>query len=221
MATTTPEPMESLEPTQTMSEQEKFYHDRTYLASIFILVMLALGVVTLGTLLLLRGVTSPSPVFFALTDQGQLVQEVPLDQPNMEDNILLDWVAEAVMSINTFNFINYTTVMNESKEYFTSEGYASYQTAMATNKIPDQVVAQKLVMKAAPTDAPQITKAGPFGGRYLWKVKIPMVFRFQNMTLDTFTAIDITLLVLRVPTIQAANGILILKYDLDVKGRRT
>ena len=77
---------------------------------------------------------------------------------------------------------------------------------------------KKYVLRAIATDAPQVLLEKPFAGRYMWKIRIPMQFRYQNVKTDFGSLFEITLIVMRVPTAQSPNGVLILKYDLELKG---
>lgn len=198
-------------------EQEKFYSDR--LGSILIITLLSIGVVVVLFFLLIfsQSVSSPSPTYFSATDENQLVQEMPLGEPGIQDNVLLNWVSEALMDVLTFNYVDYNRIIELGQQYFSPEGFESYKTVLANVKLIEKITEKKLVLKATPTDAPQITKEGPFAGRYLWKIKVPMQFQYQSMTSNIFDKADITILVMRVPTRFAPNGVAILKFDADIK----
>lgn len=200
-------------------EQARFYNDKY--ASILLLLLLlgALGAGLFGLLFLLRSTAFPAPTYFPATDLGQLLQETPLDQANIGDNVLLNWVTEGMMTSHTFNFMSYNAVMTKANEYFTPEGYANYKDALTKLKIIDRVLTKKLVLKATPTDAPQILLEKPFAGRYLWKIRIPMRFRYQNVTSDEMEPMAITIIVMKVPTSQSPTGVLILKYEIEALPR--
>ncbi len=198
-------------------EQDRYHEDKS--VRIVLLAMLSMGLTVgiLGLVMILRTSSLPPPVYFASGMNGALFPEKPLDQPSLEINELLNWVTEAMMASNTFNFIDLDSVMNAANVYYTKEGFASYKNALSNEKIPDTVIEKKFVLKATAMDAPQLLLEKPFAGRYMWKIKIPMQFRYQNVTTDFNNFFDVTLIVMRVPTIQSANGVLILKYDLVAK----
>lgn len=204
------------EPGKKIFEQEKFYHDRFFRLVLLLLLTASLSLGAFGVIYLLQDVSSPPPVYFSATDQGRLIEELPLDISNLESNVLLNWVTEAMMASNTFNFVNYQTVLNNARSYYTKEGFDSYNSALVNAKIVDRVVQKKYVLHAVPTDAPQVLLEKPFAGRYMWKIKIPMNFKYQNVS-DVFgDPMDITLIVMRVPNSESENGVLILKYDLQL-----
>lgn len=204
--------------TTVVVEQQRFYQDKSFFLS---LTALLLGILVLGLLaliVLLRGLAVPPPVFFESTALGQLLIEAPLDTPSIETNELLNWITQGMMLSNTFNYINYPAVAEAAKVLYTKDGFESYMAALKNSNLVTNVVQQKLVLKATPTDAPQLLLEKPFAGRYMWKIKIPMRFQYQNVRTDMSDLAEITLVVMRVPTTQSPNGVSILKYDLELKG---
>lgn len=201
---------------QKIFEQEKFYYDRFFQLVLLILLTIGLCLGAFGMIYLLRDISSPAPVYFNATEKGGLIEELPLDISNMDSNVLLNWVTEAMMASSTFNFINYQTILNNAKTYYTKEGFDSYNTALVNAKVVDRVVQKKYVLHSVPTDAPQVLLEKPFAGRYMWKIKMPMRFKYQNVTDNFGDAMDITLIVMRVPVSESENGVSILKYDLQL-----
>jgi intracellular multiplication protein IcmL len=199
-------------------EQQRFYQDKSLVLSIALLLLALLALGLFALIVLLRSITAPPPVIFEASPLGQLIVEAPLDTPSIKTNELLNWVAQGMMLANTFNYINYPAVTEAAKVLYTKDGFESYLNALKSTELVNKVVQQKLILKAVPTDAPQLLLEKPFAGRYMWKIKIPMRFQYQNVTTDMSDEAEITLVVMRVPTTQAPNGVLILKYDLDLKG---
>jgi len=200
-------------------EQERYHEDKSIQIIILALFSIALTVGIVGLIILLHSSVVPPPTYFAAMPNGALFPEKPLDQPGLETNELLNWITEAMMESNTFNFIDYNRVLDAASVYFTKEGYASYKNALATANIIDTVTQKKYVLRAVATDAPQLLLEKPFAGRYMWKIRIPMQFKYRNVRTEFGTLVEITLIVMRVPTAQSPNGVLILKYDLEQKGR--
>ncbi len=199
-------------------EQERYHEDKSIQIVILALFFIALTASIIGLIILLRNSVVPPPTYFTAMPNGALFPEKPLDQPSIETNELLNWIAEAMMESNTFNFIDYNSVLDAASVYFTKEGYDSYKSALAAAKVIDTVTEKKYVLRAIATDAPQVLLEKPFAGRYMWKIRIPMQFRYQNVKTDFGSLFEITLIVMRVPTAQSPNGVLILKYDLELKG---
>jgi len=200
-----------------VEERERFYHDR--IGSLLLLASLAGGLVVIFVILniFLYTISVPPPAYFQATEQGQILQEPPLDKPNLASNELLNWTVEAMMAAHTFNFMNYSRVLEDAKDYFTPEGYPEYLTAINNVGVLDRLKKDKLVLVSAAVAAPEILKEGPFANRYLWKVKVPLGFNYRNVVTNVVDNVNITLLILRVPTTQSPNGISILKYEIEYK----
>lgn len=203
-----------------ITEQDRFQLDSIAKISLITIVCAGVCVGLAVIFIMLMPIRSPETVYFKATDAGQLIQDVPLDKPNLPLNLLLNWVAENTMTMNTFNYIDYAGIIENAHEYFTTDGYDSYLAALRTNGILEQVLNKKFVLRAVPSSAPQVTKEGILANFYLWKIKIPMLFRYRNFDTDITDDVEITLLIVRVPTTEAPFGIRILKYDLEVKSVR-
>jgi hypothetical protein len=201
--------------TRVVIEQDKYVYDKYGYILILLAIVAVLATGLFGLLFLLRSTAFPPPTYFQATELNQLIQEPPLDKPNIQETVLLNWLAEAMMTDHTFNFINYPSVISAANTDFTPEGFASYKAVLTDKKYIDLVVSKKYVLKASATDAPQILLEKPFAGRYMWKIKIPMRFRYQNVTTDESKPVAITVIVMRVPTSQSPLGVSILKYDIE------
>jgi hypothetical protein len=196
-------------------EQEKFYGDKYFALFLFVGLLALLSAGLLQLIFLLRSTAAPPPTFFSVTESGALLEEAPLDKPNIDENVLLNWVAEAMMTVNTYNFVNYASAIEAAEAYFSKEGYATYKQFIERSGIVRNLVEKKLVLKATPLDSPHVVLGKVFAGRYMWKVKIPMRFRYQSVRFENYGEFEITLIVMRVPTRESSNGILILKYLLE------
>ncbi len=200
-------------------EREDFYRDKQGHLRLISFLLIVLAVSFGGVIFLLRSLSVPAPLYFSAEATKALVAEAPLDKPSIQKNELLNWVAEGMMKAYTLNFINYQANIDKASVYFTREGFATYQAAFVNTKILERLLADKLVLKAVPTDAPNIIVDEPFAGRYMWKIKLPMRFQYESVTRLFSEMVEVTLIVMRVPTSQSPNGVSILKINLDVVGR--
>jgi hypothetical protein len=205
------------EPTQTLTENDKFYGDKLGFLSILILFTIGLAVLFLFLTIALRPLKNPFPLFFKAGENGELIQEVALNQPNITTNILLNWVTESMIMSNTFNFVNYATRIESAREHFTPEGFESFTKALQDTQLLQTVINNKFVVRAMPTAAPQIVKEGELANRYLWKIKLPMVFQYRSVGSSLFDFADLSILVVRVPTTVSANGLKILRYEIIIR----
>lgn len=199
-----------------LTEQKLFYRDR--IQALFWTVLGIGGITVLLAcfmFVLLQKKISPTKIYFPASEQNQIIPEVPLDQPGIENNVLLTSVVESMNMAHTFNFMNYEGRMEKVKSYFTREGYEDYLEALIKMGLLKVMVQNKLVVFAMPLEVPQILKEGPFDNRYLWKVKAPMRFNYRNVQTQSDQQFDLVLLLVRVPTSESSLGFSIYKYEIQ------
>lgn len=204
------------EPAIKVKEREEYYRDK--LASLLTLIILS--AILCGILVIFNGILfyekeNPPKAYFRASDQKQILQEAPLDQAHIQTNILLSWIIEGMMNAHTFNFMNYTRLIQNAKEYFSEEGYRDYIGALNSIGLLDRLLREKLVLIGTPAEAPKILKEGVFANRYMWKIKVPMRFNYRNFSSNHEDLYNLILLVIRVSTEQSPNGVIIYKYQTE------
>lgn len=198
-----------------VNETVNFYRDRAFWIVGCLILLGILVCLLLQFNLFLRADIAPVPVIFQSTEEGALMAEQPLDVSNQQENALLNWVADLVMTINTFNFVNHKDMVQAGSIFFMPAGYAEYREALQKFKIVEKVLERKLVLKAMPLDAPHVVLEKVFAGRYMWKIQIPVQFKYQSVGFSDIDQYQITLIVMRVPVSEAQRGILVLKYAME------
>ena len=199
-----------------LTEQKLFYRDR--IQALFWTVLGIGGITVLLAcfmFVLLQKKISPTKIYFPASEQNQIIPEVPLDQPGIENNVLLTSVVESMNMAHTFNFMNYSRRMEKVKSYFTEEGYADYSQALTKIGLLELIVKNKLVILTMPLEVPQILKEGPFANRYLWKIKAPIQLNYRNVQTQSAQQFDLILLLMRVPTSESPLGVSIYKYEIQ------
>lgn len=210
-------PLSTKAPSVLQREQDRFYQDKLGLMLLLIALLAAITGLLIFLLLALQPLRNPPPVFFKASANGELIQELPLDQANITPNVLFNWLVQGMISAHSFNFVNYSSRLEAAREYFTPEGYDSFTRALAEAKILEHMLAEKYVFRGMPTAAPQIIKEGVLANRYLWKVKFPMNFQYRNVSGSLFDVADLSILLVRVPTSESPYGVKILQYELGIK----
>lgn len=180
--------------------RNEFYRDNfrrlvwLLLASILLNIALGIGVIYTGS-------KTPGNYFFATTEIGQLIPLYPTTQPVVSNSTILSWVSDNVPKIYQLDFINYRTQLNQLQGYFTPTGWQAFVSAYAPQL--KNLVDQKLVMSATPTDVPVITGGGVFDGVYKWQVQMPLVINLQQGNTQTTQKVLLTLVVERVNNVSA------------------
>ncbi len=225
-ATTPPPPAE---PTSTVVEEalahvllrNDFYRDSYHrmLSAFLLLLVVIAGLIGFTYFLYL---TRPTPHYFATTPDGKLIEMPALNQPNLQTNTLLQWATSAATAAYTFNFVNYKEALQAVSQYFTTAGYESFLQALKASNNLDAVKAKKLVVSAVPTGTPVILKKGLVRstGQYAWEVQLPLLISYQSVNDILRQDIVVTLLIVRVSTLDSPDGIGIERFIVE-EGRRS
>lgn len=161
--------------------------------------------------------TRPTPQYFATTPDGKLIDMIPLDQPNLQTNTLLQWATTAATSAYNFNFVNYKQALQEVGQYFTQPGYESFLKALKASNNLEAVKVKKLVVSAVPTGTPVILKKGVIKStnQFGWEVQMPMLISYQSANDLLKQDILVTLLIVRISTLESPDGVGIERFIVE------
>lgn len=150
----------------------------------------------------------PTPKYFATTVDGKIIRLTPLDSPNLTTNALLQWATEAATASYTFNFVNYRKALQDARKFFTERGYRNFISAQQQSNNLQAIREKKLVVSAVPTGVPVVLKEGVLSsGRYAWQVQIPMLIVYQSASEEFRQNVVLTLMIIRVPTLESEGGV--------------
>ncbi len=191
--------------------RNNFYRDsyrRVILVLLLSIILNVLLAIAGGYLFMYR----PNPQYFATTADGRVIKLVPLSQPNLSKRAVLQWAVQAATSAYSYNFVNYRKQLEEASNYFTPEGWQQFLKSLEASRNLKAVEAKKLVVSAVPTGAPVVVQEGLIRGRYAWKIQMPMLVTYQSASTQIQQSLFITMLVTRVPTLNAPKGIGIAQF---------
>jgi hypothetical protein len=183
--------------------------------------LLVIGLFLLGmtaSVLVLIGIAffkKPLPIYLPLTPDDQITQDVPLEKPNLPENVMLNWVNDVITSTLTFNFKNAQRVLDNARPAYTSTGYATLISTLKEKNILSDLQKDKWVYNCFATSAPQIQDARVVNERYIWTVLIPIRIQLDNMVQNLGKEWRVTVNVVRVPTLVAPMGFQIDSFSVD------
>ena len=154
----------------------------------------------------------PQAKYFATSINGRITPLSPLDKPNQADSAILQWANQAAIATFTYNFVNYQNELQSASRYFTRSGWGQFLTALRTSGNLDMVKSKKLIVSAVATRAPVILQKGPLGGRYAWRIQMPILVTYQSASEFKQQNNVVTILVKRVSTLETPRGIGISQY---------
>lgn len=210
-APTKPAPIPNSGALERVVLRNNFYRDnyRRLMVVCLGLILITLG---LGAWGFYERANKPPPQYFATTFDGKLIPLIPLDQPSLSDNQLLQWSTEAAVAAYTFNYVNYRKALQDVRIYFTKTGYQYFLKALRDSNNLQAVIDKKMIVSATPTGAPIILRKGILNdgteeGIYSWQVQLPMEIFFQSEQSPITQNIILTMIITRVPTLESPSGV--------------
>lgn len=194
-------------PLEVIIKRNEFYRDG-YRTLLRIAVMQ--GVIIFGLIALNIFITTsrePMDKYFATTEDGRLIPMLPLDQPNLSEPALMSWAAQAATESMTFSFNDFRRRLQDASRHFTKTGWESFTAALQKSRIMETVEASQQVVSAAPQGAPVILQEGVMGGRYVWRLQMPMLITYQSGTRARTDSWLVNMVVVRVPRLESPNGV--------------
>jgi hypothetical protein len=174
--------------------------------------LLIIGLFVMGMTLavvLLIGVAffkKPPPIYLALTPDDQITQDVPLEKPNLPENVMLNWVNDVITTTFTFNFKNAQRVLDNARPSYTSTGYAALMAMLKDKNILQDLQQEKWVYNCFATSAPQVQNERVIDDRYTWTVLLPIRIQLDNIRQSIGKEWRLILKVIRVPSLVAPMG---------------
>lgn len=199
---------------QAVVARNYFYRDN-YWRILLVTVLLLAVIGGLVAFIFYQRATRPTPKYFATTPSGELLELIPLNEPNLSTNTLLQWATQAATSSYTFNFVNYREALQNSRQYFTTDGYNNFLKALESSRNLEAVKTKKLVVSSVPTGVPIVVNEGQLAGRYAWQVEIPMLIAYQSATEVIRQNILLTMLITRISTLDSPKGIGISQFIVE------
>jgi len=196
-----------------------YFYQRVYQQMFQILAVLA-GIILMSVFVIYYLVTNPpQPEYFATTSSGKLIKLQPLSQPNLSRSALVQWVTEAIVESNSYDYANYRKQLQRASKYFTAKGYNSFTEALRSSGTLDLVKERKLLVRATVTESPVITGEATFNGRYAWKIEVPVSLSAENNSERRAEAYFATVVVIRASTLEFQEGVAINQIILSKRGR--
>jgi type IV secretory pathway component VirB8 len=198
--------------------QPNFKRDRLpdlLMIGLFVMGMTAAVVVLIGIAFFKK----PPPIYLALTPDDQITQDVPLEKPNLPENVMLNWVNDVITNTFTFNFKNVQRVLDTVRPAYTSTGYVALTKILQDKNILSDLDKEKWVYNCFATSAPQIQNEQVINDRYVWTVLIPIRIQLDNVRQQGIgKEWRVTLKVVRVPTLVGPMGFQIDDISVEEQG---
>lgn len=183
------------------------------LVRIVVLQSIAIGILTvvMGVALYV-GITKP-PQLLAITDTGRVIPLVPLDKPYVGDSRVVGFADECIRTAFSHDFLNFRQTLASASSCFTTDGSASFNTAIAP--LIQDLESRRMVM--TPTMQPAVVvRTFKRGGQvFSWVVQTKMTLNREgtrDRVIPTTYVVD--LVVERVSLEESVRGIAVSQINV-------
>ncbi len=193
------------------------YRNR-YRKALSTLKILAIAAIALLTVLFVVNKSTPSQKFYATTMGGQVVPLQPLSIPVVSNDFITQWASLAVRQAYNLDFVKYQDQLAGAKKYFTNSGWESFQGALDHAGVIKTITDQKLISTAAVTGPVVIDNFGVVAGRYVWKIRMPLLITYGSASESAKQKLTVSMIVMRVPSLDSPQGIEINNFETSARG---
>jgi len=195
-------------PDKTVKLHRDFLHDQKN-KLINALLLAVVAVILLSGMLLYLLMNPPRPEYFATTGQNEGFQRlIPESRPFLSTGLVLSWAVNASIEAYSFNYVNYKKQLDRQvRKYFTEAGWKEYYASLTDSGVFTDIVKNRLVVSAIPLRMPTMLDDGVIGGRYVWRIQVPLLVRYESSGGGVPRRIMVTLLISRIPTTESPKGI--------------
>lgn len=124
-------------------------------------------------------------VYFAINNDGSIVELTPLFSPNVSDATVANWFTRALVDTFDFNYYNLKHRMNESAiKWFTPEGRRELIRTMDENGNFEVIADRKMIVSLDTSNTPIVIQSGrpSWSNSYLWKLQVPAKITYRTET---------------------------------------
>lgn len=154
-------------------------------------------------------------VYFATDKNGSLIKLWPLGQPNQKDEVVAQWMQNALVDTFSFNFTNMTPRLSESTmQWFTPSGREQFLSEMKSSGHMDVVNDGRMIMSLTLDHTPVLyakPAPAPDTGIYTWRMQADAVLTFRTQSKEYSKKVRFTVAVERRSVLDNVQGLGIAK----------
>jgi len=191
-------------------ERNAFYQ-RQYLLTFVVFVLTVVVNIILAWMLYYVAQHPTAPLYFATNDIGELIDIVPVTQPNLSREKTYQWATHAIESAYSYDYVNYRSELQASQKYFTPYGWANFIKAFSASNNLTAVKTRRLIVIAKVIAPPKVIAEGILAGAYAWKLEMPVLVTYWAPPYDEKSKIlnplTVTIIVQRQSVLQSYHGL--------------
>lgn len=140
----------------------------------------ALANVILLVLVIVGFVIKSEPRYFAVTQDFQLIQSPPLDEPYVTDAGVKQFAARTVADALSFHFLNYKKSFNDIKHSFSPKGFNGFQKQMVGKGWLQLVTENNYILHSFVPQAPVVKNKYRLNNQVTWVLEMPLTATLQT-----------------------------------------
>ncbi|OAI48675.1 hypothetical protein AYO45_04525 [Gammaproteobacteria bacterium SCGC AG-212-F23] len=198
---------------QVLTYLRNDFYKKKFHSAIGVFALALLVMVLLASVLLYLLFNPPRPLYFVADDVSRLLQEVPVDRPNMSNQDVFAWVTDAVQAAYSYDFVNYRGQLQDAQKYFNEYGWKNYMEALKTSNNLLGISQRKMIATAKVVETPIILREGVLGGAYAWRLQVTVLVNYWYPPYDQKSQyqnpLQLTLIVRRHKALESYKGLAI------------
>ncbi len=198
---------------EVVEHRNGFYKDgskQLFIASVVVIV----GVIFQIIVAYMAFTAKSERVYFATDRNGTLIKLIPLGQPNQKNEVVAQWMQNALVDTFSFNFTNLNTRLNESTmRWFTLNGASQFLSEMQTSGHFEVVQEGRMIVSLTLDHTPILVSFGPDRqtGIYTWAFQVDAVLTFRTQSKEFSRKVRFTVHVERRSVLENVEGLGIAK----------
>ncbi len=186
------------------------WYEKNYYMAMKLAVFLAFSLIASIGFSVFLYMTRPTPIYYAVTPDLRVAKLVPLTQPVMTEQGLLNWTSQIVTSSISLDFVDWREKLQSIRPNFASDAFSSFTKSMKDAGILDLIQSKRLNLSSVVQQAPVITNSGIINGSMSWKIEFPVLLSYESSQgVELTQELLAEVLVSRASTVTTPQGVVI------------
>lgn len=148
-----------------------------------------------------------APQYSVIKNQ-KVVGKLPvLNSPSFSGEKIKMWSSKLVGDVYNFNFGNINRQIERNKFYFTPAAFEDFKKQIASTKLDEDVISNRLFVTSTPIDDPVIVGRARVNGQDVIRVQVPVVITFIGGDKPVYKKQWLDLFILAVSTTESPEGL--------------
>jgi len=192
--------------------RNQFYRTN-YRRMVKLVLLLLLIIAALVATICYMEITRPAPIYFATQRDGAIIQIIPLSQPYLNNQEVVDFATQAAVAAYSYDFKAFRQQLQTNvRPYFTGPAWTDFIKKLDESGTINAVRTRQLVVSATVLGKPAIIQEGLIDNQYAWKVQLPLRIILQNADESFQEILEVDMIIKRISTLVNPAGVGIVSF---------